>query len=248
MEQIATQLGVTQQTISKDLSNLQPDCKSKPAKTASNPKGAGRPKGGGNHRAPKKHYKETEIVALADKGMTTAAVSAETGIGQRQVRHVIEREQIRREAKAEPDVERADLSLSAQEKLDAAVRQHKRKLDIEFTQRVQDEVRRRIDDIVLPHWKDQIEEAKGLYNRRRALMTKETFNTIRRGLHPDSRGSISDQKLAEAFGAFMKLEKYLLDETDSPTEFGNLPSSLAEWDKMRTKGKRPSGATAMRRR
>jgi hypothetical protein len=39
---IATQLGVTQQTISNDLRDLQIDCKSKPAKTASNPKGAGR--------------------------------------------------------------------------------------------------------------------------------------------------------------------------------------------------------------
>jgi hypothetical protein len=40
MEQIATQLGVTQQMISKYLADLQLGCKSKPAKTASNPKGA----------------------------------------------------------------------------------------------------------------------------------------------------------------------------------------------------------------
>jgi hypothetical protein len=45
MEQIATQLGVSVQTISNDLVNFPTAGKSKPAKTASNPKGAGRPKG-----------------------------------------------------------------------------------------------------------------------------------------------------------------------------------------------------------
>jgi DNA invertase Pin-like site-specific DNA recombinase len=44
-EQIATQLGVTKATISNDLANCLTTKQSKPAKTASNPKGAGRPKG-----------------------------------------------------------------------------------------------------------------------------------------------------------------------------------------------------------
>jgi hypothetical protein len=51
MEAIATQLAVDQATISRDLSNLCSVHKLKPAKTASNPKGAGRPKGSGTgHR------------------------------------------------------------------------------------------------------------------------------------------------------------------------------------------------------
>jgi len=45
MDAIATQLGVSQQTISNDLANLPITGKSKSAKTATNPKGAGRPKG-----------------------------------------------------------------------------------------------------------------------------------------------------------------------------------------------------------
>jgi hypothetical protein len=45
MEQIAAQLGVAQSTITEDLRNLSIVDKLKPAKTASNPKGAGRPKG-----------------------------------------------------------------------------------------------------------------------------------------------------------------------------------------------------------
>jgi hypothetical protein len=39
MIQIATQLGVTHQTISNDLANLCTTHKSKPAKSATNPKG-----------------------------------------------------------------------------------------------------------------------------------------------------------------------------------------------------------------
>jgi hypothetical protein len=101
----------------------------------------------------------------------------------------------------------------------------------------------------LPHWKKQIDQAKKLYANRSALMTKEVFNIIRRGLHPDSRNAISDKKLAEAFDAFMGLEKFLLNEKDSPTPFGDLPTNLAEWDKMRAK--RPvkrSTANAMSKR
>ena len=74
---------------------------------------------------------------------------------------------------------------------------------------------------------------------------------MRRALHPDSRHSISDKKLAEAFDVFMALEKYLLDEKDSPTEFGDLPDNLAAWDKMKASAKtskRPGNPTSIRRR
>ena len=46
MERIAEALNVSQRTISEDLRNLEVPSKSKPTKTATNPKGAGRPKGG----------------------------------------------------------------------------------------------------------------------------------------------------------------------------------------------------------
>ena len=40
---------------------------------------------------------------------------------------------------------------------------------------------------------------------------------ILRCLHPDSRKSVSDDKLSEAFQLFSKLETLLLSEQDSPT-------------------------------
>lgn len=128
--------------------------------------------------------------------------------------------------------------MSAQQKLDAALKRYKDELTAQFKLRVQEGVVQRLDEIVLPHWRQKIEQAKELYAKRRALMDKETFNIIRRALHPDSRNSISDKKLGDAFDTFMGLEKYLLNEKDSPTPFGDLPSSVAEWDKMKAKAKR----------
>lgn len=196
-------------------------------------------------RGPDERLKQRneKIIALADRGIPTSQIAAEIGIVQRVINQVLEREKIRRDAKAEPVVGREDLSLSAQEKLDAVIRQHKRKLQMDFELAVREEARKRMDEIILPHWKQQIAQAQDLYKRRNGLMDKATFNAIRRALHPDSRNSVSDKILAEAFDKFMRLEKYLLNEANSPTTWGDLPSSAAEWDKMRVKraaAKRPN--------
>jgi predicted transcriptional regulator len=237
MEQIATQLGVTNQTISNDLREFPNDLEiKKSAKTASNPKGAGRPKGskkGKATRAPKLHVDAATVIALRDKGVSISKVAEQTGVPERQVRHIVEEEAIRREAVAEAAIDPATLSLSAKEKFDMAIRKYKKQLDREFVQRVTEEVRKRIDEMVLPYWREQIAEAKTLYERRKGFMDKDTFKLIWSALHPDSRKSITDKKLAEAFDAFSRMEKFLLNEEDSPTSFGELPSSAAEWDAMK---------------
>lgn len=252
MEQIATQLGVTHGTISRDLREFVHDAQiKKPAQTASNPKGAGRPKNNGtksSRAGPKPHRHKYSIVAeeaaaalVLDKGKTRDQAAVEAGVSAKVVQLSVAKEVGRREALAEPLIDRSELSLTAQEKLDVAIRQHKRALDIAFEQRVRDMVNRRLDEIILPHWKEKIAQAQELYARRKALMDKTTFNAIRRALHPDSRNSITDTVLAEAFDTFMSLEKYLLNEKDSPTEIGNLPSTVAEWDKMRKRPKKRQG-------
>jgi ParB-like chromosome segregation protein Spo0J len=250
METVGRVLGVSQKTISLDLANYTQGINQKPTKTASNPKGAGRPKGKPKtraERAPKAIEREEKVAVLMDAGLPAAKIAERVGLGVRAVNQAMEHVQIKREAEAEIDP--STLSITAQEKLATAIRQHQRKLDAAFEQRVLEECRRRMDEITLPHWKKQIDQAKKLYANRSALMSKELFNIIRRGLHPDSRNSISEKKLAEAFDAFMGLEKFLLNEKDSPTHFGDLPTNLAEWDKMRAK--RPAkrdGAFAVRRR
>jgi hypothetical protein len=241
MEQIAAELHVAVDTISQDL-KFSEIGKSKPAKTVSNPKGAGRPKGKQNT----KHDAARQIIRSrieAGQPLKTRELEKEHGISVDSFERAAAAEHARLEALREKTaLDPSHLSKSAQEKLDAAISAHKTKLDASFHTAVNDEVRKRIDEIVLPHWKQQIEQAQELFARRRGLMDKETFNTIRRALHPDSRHSISDGKLGEAFDAFMALEKFLLAEKDSPTEFPDLPETWADWEKAKQR------ATAARRR
>ena len=242
MEKIAEALDVSQATITGDLRGL--STPNKPPR----PKG-GRPKGSGtkantrskprSERAPKAVEREERVSVLAAAGLTTKEIAAEIGLGERAVAQALEHVQIKREAEAVIDP--ATLPMSAQEKIASVLRRRVRELEAEFERRVRDEIKQRIDELILPHWKEQIAEAQTLYKRRKALMDKDTFNIIRRALHPDSRNSISDKKLAEAFNAFMRLEKHLLNESDSPTDWPDLPDTAAAWDRMRTtKSRRPS--------
>ena len=251
MEQIATKLGVSVQTISTDLQEFSSNLKTQSRISKRGRKGEGRPKGSKSQPKPKssrrgealKFKKARELVRPnieADKplNLDELAQSSEPPMSRDTLERAALAEQARKEALAEaranPNINREELSLSAQQKLDLAIRQHQKKLNLAFEQRVLDEIRRRMDEIVLPSWKKRIDEANKLYSKRRGLMDKDTFNTIRRALHPDSRNAISDKKLGEAFNTFMGLEKYLLNEKDSPTRFGEeLPTSLAEWDKAR---------------
>lgn len=252
MEQIATQLGVSQQQISKDLVGLQPSSKP-PRPKGGRPKGSKRAVSPGRGRAGQSQIGRPVELAIAkavlDDGKSLAEAADEAGLkSDMVVRFAVAREQGRREA--EPQITADMLSMTAQEKLDAAIRHHQRKLDSAFEDRVREESRKRYEELGLPFWKQKIEQAQKLYNKRSALMDKETFNTIRRALHPDSRNSISDKKLAEAFDKFMALEKYLLNEKDSPTHIADLPDDLAEWDKMRRATRRAAsaGRTAVRPR
>src|SRR5262249_36554830 len=89
------------------------------AAVAANPK----PKGSGKkpRQAPKRHEKADAIIAMADSGATNADIAAETGVSPRQVRHVVEEENLRREGvQIDPD----SLSLTARQKLETAIRQH----------------------------------------------------------------------------------------------------------------------------
>ena len=224
MEAIATQLGVATWTISKDLKEFSPEVKT------SRPKG-GRPKGSTKPRRKITDPHKDKIVAMSDGGMTYAEIGNSLGIHERVVGRTVQDENIRREA--EVQIDPTTLSLTAQQKLDAAIRQHKHKLDLKFETLVLDEVKRRIDEIILPHWKEKIAKAEQLYRHRRGAMDKDTFNKIRRALHPDSRKSISDKMLGDAFDTFMALEKFLLDEKSSPTDFSGLPETWADWERAK---------------
>lgn len=243
MQRIGEALKTTQKTISKDLGNLYQGYNSKPhAKTTTNPKGAGRPKS--NKLAPERRKNTTVTAELAatmvlDQGKTYPEAEAATGFSSTVVRSAVAREEGRREAKAEPDIDRALLSMSAQQKLDAAIRQEKRRLELAFAERLHNEVRKWEDEVRLPNLKKQHDEYERVIKARRGVMTRAVFRKIWSCLHPDRIERFGDTGLTklfqEAFDLFSQLELVLLNEAEHPTPVSTLPATAAEWEAARAK-------------
>lgn len=71
-------------------------------------------------------------------------------------------------------------------------------------------------------------DARRILDSRKGIMTSADYDLIRSCLHPDSRLSVTDEKLATAFRTFNALELVLLDEKSFPTA-----SSLPSLDELR---------------
>lgn len=239
MQRIADALNVSTRQISRDLDSF--DTVSKPQR----PKG-GRPKGSGKL---KDHYRAEEVIAQHDSGMTHAQIAVTTEIGQRQVRHIIEREKALREGeqRASGRIDPSTLSVSAREKLQRAVAQEKKHLAKEFyavvEQRVREQVKLNLESV-----RDRLEQQRKLsediIKRRNGFIIKRVWNLIRACLHPDKFDQIvslvSDGKTEElsklkaqfsdAFRMFKQFEKFVLNEKESPTSFAPpLPKTPADW-------------------
>lgn len=237
MERIGAALNVSQKTISKDLSGIYTKgINQKSAKTASNPKGSGRPHGSTKppraERQPHSVEREARIEMLSDAGLSAAQIAAEVGLGERAVHQSLEHVEIRREAAAKIDP--ATLAMSAQEKLAAAIRQEKKKLETEFMKAVLLEVKKRIEQTVLPHYRKEQAEFQKVIKSRKGVMTKAEFKLVLTCLHPDRIAAfISDaglkKRFADAYHLINDLEVVLLDETQHPTGPGfEMPSTYEE--------------------
>jgi DNA invertase Pin-like site-specific DNA recombinase len=117
-ENIALLFGVSQSTIRDDLSDLVVATKSKHAKTKSNPKGAGRPKGSYTPKPRNLRDVEQQIIDLSDQGTPAKEIAEEVGVVTRTVHRILKEEDIRRTA--EPHITPDMLSMTAQQKLEAA--------------------------------------------------------------------------------------------------------------------------------
>lgn len=238
MEQIATQLGVSQRTISEDLRNLEAPSKSKPAKSASNPKGAGRPKGSAARARRKNETASAEHAAaqILDGEWDYSQAEKETGLSNTPLRAAVAREEGRREAKAEPDIDPKSLSLTAQQKFEIVIRQHKRKLDAEFVDRVAAECRKQMDELWLPDCQKLLNQAEELLkSRTKGAISRAKYRIILSCLHADSRKSVSDERLNEAFRTFEKLEVVLCSEAEMPTPKIPFPRTWEERMAMKSK-------------
>jgi uncharacterized protein YerC len=236
MEVIATQLGVSQRQISRDLEDFNLDAKSKlkPAKTASNPKGSGRPKGTNSRRRKNTGPDAAEAAKAIIDGKTYKEAESDSGLSNTVLRAAVAREEGRREA--EPTITADMLSMTAQQKLDLAIRQHKRKLDAEFVDSVAAECRKQMDEIWLPDCQKRLDQAEELLKSRiKGAMPRAKYRIILSCLHADSRKSVSEGRLNEAFHAFEKLESVLCSEAEMPTPRIPFPRTWEERMAMKSK-------------
>lgn len=195
------------------------------------------------HRNPEITPAKEEALARAvlDDGMSLEDASASFALGSVQVAKIaVAKERARRELKAATDPA-IPLSMSAQERLDAAIRRAEHKLEVDFELRVQRELKRALDETVLPAYHRELDEAREIIKSRKGLMDRATYTKIRNCLHSDRIAPLKDAALSkrfdEAFHLFSKLENLLLDEKEKPTESTQVPRTWAEMMKARMSAK-----------
>jgi hypothetical protein len=96
---------------------------------------------------------------------------------------------------SEEQIDPQTLSMSARQKLEAAIRQQKRKLQAEFDQAVQTEVARAIEATVLPQYNKEMADARQVISRKGVTLRQE-YLLITSCLRPDQ--SASKERLNEA--------------------------------------------------
>ena len=116
-----------------------------------------------------------------------------------------------------PEEMRGFLSKSAQQKLDAALRAHKKRLDDEFEQRVQVEASKRLDELILPHYNAKLDEAERVIKARKGAMSRAEYRQYLAALHPDNVDEGRKFRWGELFNGFKNLESLLVAEAELPT-------------------------------
>jgi predicted ArsR family transcriptional regulator len=246
---IAKHLGIGQAAVSRALAALSTMDNASQPRTDSLGRRAstGRPRG---RRAPAPHYREAEIAAGLDEGLTDAEIAATTSVGRRQVRHVVERIQARREGATEAAINIEDLPQTYKDKYAVVLRKFEREKAETVRQLVNEQVKKWHKEYWLPHHTKLIKDAERVLNaRRNGVMPKSTYKKILRCLHSDTRNNISERWLNEAFQEFKDLERILVkDETPPPSMVDDLPSSMAEWDARRQQATEERRSRRMQRR
>lgn len=169
------------------------------------------------------------------------------------------------------------LSLTAQQKLEMAIRQHKRQLDGEYVQRRRDEIRKALEDTILPEYNKEREMYRELIKARKGIMTRSEYLKLVKCVHTDvlepllravdEKDEMPEKTLArvrtiaeglkpqlEAAFHLLKAKKLrLVGEKEDPTTFPPLPKTYADLVKMRqaasqARAAKRAGAVARRHR
>ena len=240
MEQIARQLGVSHMTIVRDLKEFEHNVQTQPRTSKRGRKGEGRPKGSkskGSRRGNAPVLDKARIIVRekieAGKPVNAVKLQAEHGISHVTFETATAAELARNEALSDPEVTRSALeSMTAKQKFDAAVKQMRRKLEVEIRKELHAEyhkwVQRQLDQ-----YNENAKHYEIIIKARKGLMDKTAYNLIWSCLHADSRKSVSDERLNRAFNLWASLEKAILSEKDKPTTPSSLPKTVDELLKRR---------------
>ena len=232
-EQIAAQFGVSQSTIRDDLDGLVPPTKPHRPK-GGRPKGSTKPRSKPGEKADKFNAARAAVRdrIAAGKPLDARILEKEHGISRDTFERAALAEQARKDALEEIRVDPVTLSMTAQQKFDVAIQQYKRKLDIEFEQRVINEAQKRLEELAIPAFRERWESIRRMLDNRQNYMTRTLYKKILACLHPDSRRNMTEERLRECYHAFEKLEILLVPEKELSTKYitPKLPTSPAEWD------------------
>jgi transcriptional regulator len=236
--QIAEKLHVSQPTIAGDLADFDlSELDKSNQKTTTNPKGSGRRKGTkGKRKAAPTHDRAREVVRpLVEAGepINREKLAAEHGLTQGAIQRAELAERARLEVMADPVIDPATLSMSMKAKFDAAIRQHKKNLAQRFDQEVSDRVVKWAEETGIKHFVEQYDKIRYMIERRGGVMTSRQYALVLSCLHPDSRKSLSDEKMAEAFRIFAPLKIKLCDNKEVPVHLPEMPATRAAWEARR---------------
>jgi ParB-like chromosome segregation protein Spo0J len=229
MQRIADALNVSTMQVSRDLDGFNPTLK--PAR----PKG-GRPKGSTRPRMNESNTAEFAATLILDQKQSYSDVELETGLSNTVLRSAVAREEGRREAAVQEQVDVDSLPKTYREQYAILVRKLERDYKIQFEQRVRDECRKRTEEMILPSYIKDHEMYKDVVRSRKGIMDRSVYRKILSCLHPDRVTDPSLKKRYEdAFNSFTKMEKLLLSEKDSPTSMINLPRTYEEMMELKRK-------------
>jgi hypothetical protein len=181
---------------------------------------------------PKPHYNAEAVMALYDAGIIHSEIAAKTGLSKRVVDDIIHEERLRRDGV--PKISRDDLSPSAQQKFDLAIKQYKEKLTAEFHAAVNLRVQEFLENTIGPQLQKEQAEARRIMAARKGIMNSKEYRKVLACLHPDRVLDPGQKAIyTEAFRLFASLEKLVLNEKDSPTQFAGIPTTPAEWAELK---------------
>jgi hypothetical protein len=153
---------------------------------------------------------------LAGEKLPSGQLVRENGLSPDTYERAAFAEQGRKEAFEELGVDPATLSMTAQQKLDVAIKQATNTLEAQFEQRCNDRVTRMLKQ-QLAYYNEKCDQYQQVIELRNGVMPRTTFNKIRMALHPDTYQNASRDERNELVQTWEEVKWLMLSEAEHPT-------------------------------